>query len=329
MPTLSASRHHGHARTVGTSGDTSADGARMTWSGHTKRTFPRTGVFLAALVGLVGLVPLVGCTSAPSFPRSSTSTTRMVVPSEVPRLDEGFLERPVAEPRTRADRRTELWVRSVHLTSRGRAHTVTVASAANGSFSLTDGRPTTATTPFDPPGRPSCRIMSERPLAAPVRGAASTTDTLYVLHCAGGAMNLPILTGTWSGGGSTHQTQAVVGIGGPEAQGQPTPAAGPDSTTRPTIEVVTATHQGNRATLVVRATEGSVLTLSSYATRCTTRLSGPARKAPGSDIRTLQYRMDCMKVTGLANAQVMATRTTGVPGAGPRVDAAFAPLPNR
>lgn len=170
MPTLSASRHHGHARTVGPSGDTSADGARMTWSGHTKRTFPRTGVFLAALVGLVGLVPLVGCTSAPSFPRSSSSTTRMVVPSEVPRLDEGFLERPVAEPRTRADRRTELWVRSAHLTSRGRAHTVTVASAANGSFSLTDGRPTTATTPFDPPGRPSCRIMSERPLAAPVRG---------------------------------------------------------------------------------------------------------------------------------------------------------------
>lgn len=205
MPTLSASRHHGHARTVGPSGDTSADGARMTWSGHTKRTFPRTGVFLAALVGLVGLVPLVGCTSAPSFPRSSSSTTRMVVPSEVPRLDAGFLERPVAEPRTRADRRTELWVRSVHLTSRGRAHTITVASAANGSFSLTDGRPTTATTPFDPPGRPSCRIMSERPLAAPVRGAASTTDTLYVLHCAGGAMNLPILTGTWSGGGSTHQ----------------------------------------------------------------------------------------------------------------------------
>lgn len=274
--------------------------------------------------GVVASVALLAGCSVGANLTASPSTSRMVRPTDVPTVDDPGTEQatPAAAEESYTTRPLQLWVRNVAFDARAQKYTITVASARDGRFSLRDAQPSSGTDMTD--AERSCRVASSPSLQPRIKGAVATTDTLYTLTCPGTVMNLPVLQGNWDNGTSGGGTEAVLVVGGNAAQGVPD---APDKQyvssggAIPEVSVESHTVNAKTVSIVVWATQGSILRLEptnpegTYTeSPCEVSPTGKHRPGTHGPPRLAQYRMRCSDVASVATMSVSASYATGKPG---------------
>lgn len=264
----------------------------------------------------------------------------MVKPTDVPQVDDASTDdegESTTPQNDVVDIPVQLWVRDVAFNRPRGQYTITVASARGGEFMVRDLQPASGQD-LSSSDTDRCRVVTSKPLSPRIKAAVASTDTLYTLTCPGGPMTLPALQGDWysetDGGATGGGALAVIAIGGRQAQGTPDDPQHPsyDATAAvPEVSVESSRLEGKRATIVVWATQGSMLRLAPASDtdsgeitfdECTVRPTGAHRPASSSPARLAQYILRCSGVSSLAATSVLADYATGRAGKSPSMSSA-------